>query len=100
MNTVKERLHALLSKMIDKDSAAELVEVLAEFVKQPVEGHPAETARLWTTAETAEYLGISKRTVQRLRCDGELKPVRIGKAVRFDRGTIQAYARHAAERRR
>ncbi len=39
--------------------------------------------RLLTTAEVADRLQVSLRTVRRLAAVGTLRPVRIGRSVRF-----------------
>ena len=50
------------------------------------------SARLLTTAEVAERLGVCDKTVRNLVSDGELAYIRIGKrGVRFDPGDVQSY---------
>jgi excisionase family DNA binding protein len=49
--------------------------------------------QLLTMAQIAEYLNVSKRTVQRLRHDGELpQPISVRGSLRWDRETIEAWA--------
>jgi excisionase family DNA binding protein len=48
---------------------------------------------LLTTAEAAVLLRVSKSTVRRLVRVGELQPVRIGRAVRFQLETLETFAR-------
>lgn len=38
---------------------------------------------LLSTEAAAEILGLSRRTIQQLQARGELRPIRVGRAVRF-----------------
>lgn len=46
---------------------------------------------LWSLAETARQLGISKRTVQRLVEHGELPSCRIGRLIRIPSDSVREY---------
>jgi excisionase family DNA binding protein len=48
---------------------------------------------LLTTDQTAERLGVSPRSVQRLIAAGELPVVRIGRSVRVDPGVLATFVR-------
>lgn len=54
---------------------------------------------LFTVAETADMLGVSKRTVETLIAEGELVPVYIRSARRISKDQIEAYLRSASNRR-
>lgn len=61
---------------------------------------PAKPPRLLSEAEAAEYLGISERTLRRLRDQGRA-PVhtRVGRQVRYSLATINAYLNARAKGR-
>lgn len=45
-------------------------------------------------AETAEYLGVSTKTVRRYIADGKLKAVRLGpRLIRVERSSVEALMR-------
>ena len=52
---------------------------------------------LWTIEETAQYLGISKRTIYNRVRPGTtekpfpIKPIRIGRLIRFKRTEVKGY---------
>jgi excisionase family DNA binding protein len=48
--------------------------------------------------DVAHYLGVSERTVRTLIADGELVPIRVGRQLRFDERTLDAYVRRRVER--
>ena len=52
-----------------------------------------EMPRLWTSAEVADYLGMSESWVRKRSADGTLPCVRFGASVRFDPDAIAAFAR-------
>jgi excisionase family DNA binding protein len=52
---------------------------------------PQNTFRLLTTAEAAEALSQSKRTIQKLVAERELGHLKLGKSLRFSMEDIQAY---------
>jgi len=52
---------------------------------------------LWDVDQVAEYLNVSRRTVDTLIAAGELRPMRVGRQRRFDPKTIDAYLRSTVE---
>jgi len=48
---------------------------------------------LWDIRDVAEYLNVSKRTVETLIDEGEITPIWVKGQRRFDPGTIDAYLR-------
>lgn len=54
---------------------------------------PLEEERLWTVAEAAAYLNLSKSFVYQASLCGTLSCVRIGSRVRFDPATLRAWVR-------
>lgn len=62
-------------------------------LSQPAASPPAATNRLAISAdEMAELLGISRAHVWRLHSQGRIpRPVRLGRAVRWDRATIERW---------
>ena len=52
-----------------------------------------ELAGLLTPQETAEQLGVQVRTIYRLRKEGALPAVHVGRWVRFDPEDVQQYRR-------
>lgn len=57
---------------------------------------PMDAPAILTSAEVAELLRVSPRTIRRLWTDGELRGFTVGRRVRFDRRDVDAYI---AERR-
>lgn len=71
----------------------------------PVPHPPKPTTATLTALGLAEFLGISRATVWRLLASGKLPaPIRLGRAVRWDRWTVEEWlsagapAREAWER--
>lgn len=58
----------------------------------------ATSDRLLSTSEAAERLGVSRWTLRRLAQDGELTPMRIRSAVRYDAADLEAYLSRARRR--
>jgi excisionase family DNA binding protein len=58
----------------------------------------AENA-LWTAAEAAAYLRVSRSLIYKLEQEGTLPCLRIGACVRFDPATVRAFARGEVVRR-
>jgi len=54
---------------------------------------PQDWLLLLTTEQTAEVLNVSPRTIFALGKDGVLPRVQIGRAVRFRRADVEAFAR-------
>lgn len=53
---------------------------------------------LLTVDEVAALLGVSRRSVDQIIAEGDLKPLYIRSARRFSRSTIDAYLRRCASR--
>lgn len=88
-----ELLHAL----------TECLRMMQEFVSGRTEQDPARPPtpeRLLTIDQVAERLGVSRRTVNTLIAEGELRPLRIRAARRFMPGAVEDYLRRAATRKR
>lgn len=56
--------------------------------------------RLWTTEETADFLGVSIRTVKELMSSGALAYVKVGRATRLDPSDVESFVRSHRRRRR
>jgi excisionase family DNA binding protein len=52
-----------------------------------------EGGALLTPRQTGAYLQVSATTLRKLAADGALKPVRIGKALRYHRAAIEAFVK-------
>lgn len=94
------------------DPNSELVKEIAELVAarvleelhrtatvKPHLNYPAAPAPLLDVEGVADWLGISRRTVEKLISTGEIKPIRVKGQRRFDRDAIEAYIRRCAEKR-
>ena len=57
------------------------------------QSRPLSDDRLWDAADVAGYLTVSRSMVYKLEQAGELPCVRIGARVRFEPGTVRAFAR-------
>jgi excisionase family DNA binding protein len=58
----------------------------------------AEITREWVTYKEAEELsGLSRTTLWKLLSAGEIKAVRIGRAVRINRRSLDEYLERASE---
>lgn len=53
--------------------------------------------RLLTPQQTADVLGISRATVERLAADGELKRLKVRGSVRFNAADLTAYVERRME---
>lgn len=54
---------------------------------------PSKDRPLWDVDEVADYLDVSKRTVETLIANGELEPVRVRSLRRFKPSEIRDYCR-------
>ena len=52
---------------------------------------------LYTLAEAAELLGLSKGMVVKLATNGELPTIKLGRSRRVTAGALQAYVQRAVE---
>jgi excisionase family DNA binding protein len=58
----------------------------------------AQVTREWVTYKQAEELsGLSRTTLWKLLCAGEIKAARIGRAVRINRRSLDEYLERAAK---
>ena len=58
----------------------------------------AEITREWVTYKQAEELsGLSRTTLWKLISAGDVEAARVGRAVRINRESLNAYMRHSAE---
>lgn len=58
----------------------------------------AEIAREWLTYKEAEQLvGLSRTTLWKLISAGEIEHRKVGRAVRINRGSLEAYMKQDAE---
>jgi excisionase family DNA binding protein len=53
---------------------------------------------LWTAKDVAHALNVSKRTVENVISAGDLQPIYIRGARRFDPDAVRAYVRHTASK--
>ena len=89
--------------------------LVADFVKRAVEEavEPAVDAaikreagllfqrqKLWSVDDVALYLGVSRRTVETLIADGQLRPLWVGGSRRFTKEAIRAYLDTCTTRKR
>lgn len=59
----------------------------------PAPVHVPHDDRLWDPAEAARFLGMSESWVYTAARSGVLPSIRLGRAVRFDPGTLRAWVR-------
>lgn len=45
----------------------------------------------YSTRDAAAYIGVSERTIHRMRADGRLPAVRVGRQIRFRREDLDRY---------
>lgn len=64
-----------------------------EKLRQQPEEDRGSPDSLWTPQEVADYLNVSKRTVERIIDRGRLKPLRIRAQRRFEPESVRAYVR-------
>jgi excisionase family DNA binding protein len=65
------------------------IETLRQRLEE-AEGYPESR---WTPQQVADYLNVSKRTVERIIDRGRLNPLWIGEQRRFDPEAVRAYVR-------
>jgi excisionase family DNA binding protein len=58
---------------------------------------PNEDEGLMDVKKVAAFLGVSTRTVRNLINDGQIRPIRVGRQLRFSKGAIDAYVRRQVE---
>lgn len=64
--------------------------------EQPVPFSPPVPLRLLTRKDVAHMLGVSTRTLSRIVAAGSLRPLRVGRQVRFHPDALDAYLRACA----
>jgi excisionase family DNA binding protein len=62
----------------------------ATATAQPTE-HPTPTDPLLTTQDVAVYLQVSMRFVAKEQASGRLRPVKVGRCVRFRASEVERY---------
>lgn len=83
-------------KALASELEGPLTEALSNIVRDhlaTVLARPSRPEPLLTVGEVADRLAVSKRTVETMIAEGELKPVRVRGARRFERTAIDAYVR-------
>ena len=58
---------------------------------------PSKDRPLWDVDEVADYLDVSRRTVETLIAEGELEPIRVRSLRRFEPSEIRDYCRRKGE---
>jgi excisionase family DNA binding protein len=71
--------------------------IQTELEKHLVSSSITSLQPLWDVDQVAQYLHVSRRTVETLIAAGELRPMRVGRQRRFDPKTIDAYLRSTIE---
>ena len=64
-----------------------------ETLRQRLEEAEDSPESRWTPKQVADYLNVSKRTVERIIDRGRLNPLWIGEQRRFDPEAVRAYVR-------
>lgn len=64
-----------------------------EILRRQLEESDDSPDSRWTPQQVADYLNVSKRTVERIIDKGELNPLWIGEQRRFDPEAVKAYVR-------
>lgn len=70
-----------------RDALAHLIRVAPTMLDVPQREEP-----LWTRQQTADFLSISLRHLDALTAEGELRAVRLGRAVRYRPADVRALA--------
>ena len=65
--------------------------------RQPAGARPAPEREWLTYAEAGEMVGLSRVTLWKLVSAGEVEAARVGRAVRINRESLNAYMRRSAE---
>jgi excisionase family DNA binding protein len=64
-----------------------------ETLRRRLKEHEDSPESRWTPQQVADYLNVSKRTVERIIDRGRLNPLWIGEQRRFDPDAVRAYVR-------
>lgn len=59
---------------------------------------PTPSRRLWTYPETADSLGVSRRTVARLVAEGKLRATKLGRCARIVAASVDEMIERGAAR--
>jgi len=70
---------------------------LKQGVRQPTVARPTPEREWLTYAEAGEIVGLSRVTLWRVVCAGEVEAARVGRAVRINRQSLNAYMKRSAE---
>ena len=90
-------LRPLFEEMLENHRAA----IRADMRKALAEMRASEDgpdAAAFDTRGAAAYLGVSERTIARMRADGRLPASRIGRQVRFRREDMDAFLAESIEK--
>jgi len=76
-----------------------VAQVVAEILERMPTTHPApippadaeQTPQLLTRRQAAQWLGVSQSTVDNMARDGRLKPIHIGRSVRFPVAELERF---------
>lgn len=80
------------AELLAREIANELAPVLAARLEEHIE--QSNDDDLLDIEEVAEYLQVSKRTVETLVAEGEIKPIWVRGQRRFTKNAIQSYLWH------
>jgi len=69
----------------------------SQGVRQPAVARPTPEREWLTYAEAGEMVGLSRVTLWKLINAGEVEAARVGRAVRINRESLNAYMRRSAE---
>jgi excisionase family DNA binding protein len=69
----------------------------SQGVRQPTLVRPTPEREWLTYAEAGEMVGLSRVTLWKLVSAGEVEAARVGRAVRINRESLDAYMRRSAE---
>jgi excisionase family DNA binding protein len=69
----------------------------SQGLRQPSGARPAPEREWLTYAEAGEMVGLSRVTLWKLVSAGEVEAARVGRAVRINRESLDAYMRRSAE---
>jgi excisionase family DNA binding protein len=91
-------LNVLLAADLLLSRIERIVRIEGDHLERSLEqSEPERGKQLWTVGEVADYLGVSKRTVETLIAEGELRPIRVRSLRRFEPSEIRDYCQRKGE---